>query len=119
MKNTASVVFNPEPENARVWNLSKNLIRSLEFTWRRIGFSNLEIPEPDEFGYRGLKVNCENGNEYIIMHRHVIKKEEFITSIRDDSAGVMENLLLKSMPENILDYVKPFLFANIAYRKAK
>ncbi len=119
MKNIAKVVFNPEPEKEYLWNLSKNTVNRLDSIWKKLDCNTLEIPDFDDFGYRGVKVDCENGNEFIIIHNHVIKKEEFVTSVKLDVRSEMENLLLSNMPDEIIDFLKPYVYAAISYRKAK
>lgn len=119
MKNIAKVVFNPEPEKDYFWNISKNTVTRLNKIWKKLECNTLEIPEFDDFGYRGIKVECENGDEFVIIHNHVIKKEEFVTSVKTDVKNIMENILLANMPDNIIDYLKPYVYAAISYRKAK
>lgn len=119
MKNIAKVVFNPEPEKEYFWNLSKNTIYKVESIWKKLDCNTLEIPEFDDFGYRGIRIDCENGHEFVIIHNHVIKKEEFVTSVKVDNRGELENLLLRNMPDEIIDYVKPYVYARTTYRKAR
>ncbi|MCE1166109.1 MAG: hypothetical protein LWX07_11990 [Bacteroidetes bacterium] len=119
MKNIAKVVFNPEPEKEYLWNLSKNTVYKINNIWNKLDCNTLEIPEYDYFGYKGIKIDCESGHEFTVIHNHVIKKEDFITSVKVDSSGEIENILLRNMPDDIIDYVKPYVYATIAYKKAK
>jgi hypothetical protein len=119
MKNLAKVIFKPDTEIECTWNLSNNTINEIKRLWNKLENNTLELTDSNEFGYKGIKVECDSDLNYYITHNNIIKKENFITSVKNDEFGKIENLLLRSMPDSILCFVKPYVFADIVYRKAK
>ena len=119
MKNLARVVFKPEVETECSWALSNNTINEIKRIWNKLESNTLELTDYNEFGYKGIKVECNSNLNFYITHNNIMKKEDFITSVKIDGFGRIENLLLRSMPDSILCFVKPYVFADIVYKKAK
>ncbi|MDD5361315.1 MAG: hypothetical protein PHN88_04235 [Ignavibacteria bacterium] len=119
MKISAKVIFKPDVEVECSWVLSINTINRIKKIWKSLESNTLELTECNEFGYKGIKVECDTGLNYYVTHNSVIQKESFVTSVKNDTFGKIENLLLRSMPDSILCFVKPYVFADIVYKKAK
>jgi|WetSurMetagenome_2_1015567.scaffolds.fasta_scaffold672437_1 hypothetical protein len=119
MKNSAKVIFKPDVDTECSWQLSNNTINGIKKLWKNLECNTLELTELNEFGYKGIKVECDSDLNFYITHNNVMKKENFVTSVKNDAFGKIENLLLRSMPDSILCFVKPYVFADIVYRKAK
>ena len=119
MKNTAKVLFKPEAEFECSWNLSFNTINEIKRLWKKLENNTLELSGYEEFGYCGMMVECDEDLKFYVTHNNIIKKENFVSSVKSDVSGKIENLLLRSMPDSILCLVKPYVFADIIYKKAK
>jgi hypothetical protein len=119
MKNIAKVIFKPEIETECSWSLSNNTVMEIKRLWNKLENNTLELIDYKDFGYKGIKVECDSNLDFYITHNNIIKKEDFISSVKKDQHGKIENLLLRSMPDSVLCFVKPYVFADIVYRKAK
>lgn len=106
---TAEINIIPNQSDERKWLLKNSMYQKINDIWLTLECCSFRKNVKEEFEYYEIIIKNENIVRWLIKDNLVIKKNNGIIEIKEDCNKKMLNILLRSMPNNILEKVKPFI----------
>jgi hypothetical protein len=88
----------PDP----VWDVDEDNARDLESLWVSLQAHSGDLPVAPGLGYRGCKLCCGPGLEYVAYGGVVVRQEGPNPEFREDEGRGFERRLLATAPEGLL-----------------